>query len=82
MSNLMLLAGACLGSMCRADAIPTGSPPLMLHFIAQLNLLLRKQLHLQITDLRPECLIVEGGRAGAALGMLLHLTRFWRRPGR
>ena len=43
-SNLLLL-GAALQPMRRADALLfTGSPPLMVHFIAPLNLLLRKQL--------------------------------------
>ena len=57
----------------------TGSPPLMLHFIAPLNLLLRKKLIYRITDFHPECLIAERGRAGFILGLLLRLTQFWRR---
>src|SRR5262249_50053390 len=41
-SNVMLLASV-LGAMRRADAVLfTGSPPLMLHFIAPLNVVLRK----------------------------------------
>ena len=52
--------------MRRADAVLfTGSPPLMLHFIAPLNFLLRKQLIYRITDFHPECLIAERGRAGS-----------------
>src|SRR5262245_8521282 len=40
-SNLLLVKAA-LGPMRRADAVLfTGSPPLMLHFIAPLNLILR-----------------------------------------
>src|SRR5262249_54908173 len=78
-SNLLLLRAA-FASMRRADAVLfTGSPPLMLHFIAPLNLLLRKKLIYRITDFHPECLIAERGRAGRLLGMLLRITRFWRR---
>jgi hypothetical protein len=78
-SNLLLLRAA-FASMRRADAILfTGSPPLMVHFIAPLNLLIRKKLIYRITDFHPECLIAEGGRAGPVLRMLLRLTWFWRR---
>jgi hypothetical protein len=78
MSNLLLLLGA-FGSMRRADAILfTGSPPLMLHFLAPLNILLRKRLIYRITDFHPECLIAETGRSGPLLQLLLRLTYFWR----
>jgi hypothetical protein len=78
-SNFLLIKAA-FAAMCRADAIVfTGSPPLLLHFIAPLNLLLRKRLIYRITDFYPECLIAERGRAGIALRMLLRLTLFWRR---
>src|SRR6516165_8183451 len=78
-SNILLL-GAALGSMRRADTVLfTGSPPLMVHFIAPLNLLLRKELIYRITDFHPECLIAERGRGGLILGLLLRVTRFWRR---
>src|SRR5204862_2360270 len=78
-SNLLLLRTA-FGAMWRADAVLfTGSPPLMLHFIAPLNVLLRKQLIYRITDFHPECLLAERGKAGFALHLLLRLTRFWRR---
>jgi hypothetical protein len=78
-SNILLL-GAALGSMRRADTVLfTGSPPLMVHFIAPLNLLLRKDLIYRITDFHPECLIAERGRAGLIVSLLLGLTRFWRR---
>src|SRR5262249_51813153 len=79
MSNLRLLIRA-FRYMRRADAILfTGSPPLMLHFIAPLNLLLKKQLIYRITDFHPECLIAERGGSGPLLGLLLWLTHFWRR---
>ena len=78
-SNLLLLRSA-FGAIRRADVVLfTGSPPLMLHFIAPLNLLLRKKLIYRITDFHPECLIAERGRAGFILGLLLRLTQFWRR---
>lgn len=78
-SNLMLLAAA-FGAMRQADAVLfTGSPPLMVHFIAPLNLLLRKKLIYRITDFHPECLIAERGQAGVVLGLLLRLTHVWRR---
>jgi hypothetical protein len=78
-SNLSLVKAA-FGSMRRADAVMfTGSPPLMLHFIAPLNLIIRKKLIYRITDFHPECLIAERGQAGFLINMLLRLTRFWRR---
>ena len=78
-SNILLLSAA-FRAMRRADAVLfTGSPPLMLHFIAPLNFLLRKQLIYRITDFHPECLIAERGRGGAILDLLLRLTLFWRR---
>lgn len=78
-SNILLL-GAAFRAMQRADAVLfTGSPPLMVHFIAPLNLLLRKQLIYRITDFHPECLIAERGKSGPVLGLLLRLTQFWRR---
>ena len=78
-SNVLLLSAA-FPAMRRADAVLfTGSPPLMLHFIAPLNLVLRKQLIYRITDFHPECLIAERGRSGPVLALLLRLTRFWRR---
>jgi hypothetical protein len=81
LSNAVLLKAA-FAAMRRADAVLfTGSPPLMLHFIAPLNLLLRKRLIYRIMDFHPECLIAERGRrrSGLLLGGLLRLTNFWRR---
>jgi hypothetical protein len=78
-SNVILL-WAGLREMRRADAVLfTGSPPLMLHFIAPLNAILRKRLVYRIMDFHPECLIAERGRTGLLLRGLLHLTYFWRR---
>jgi hypothetical protein len=78
-SNLLLLKAA-FGSTRRADAVLfTGSPPLMLHFIAPLNLLIRTKLIYRITDFHPECLIAERGRAGLFANVLFRVTHFWRR---
>src|SRR5262249_53268935 len=77
-SNVRLI-GAAFKAMWRADSVLfTGSPPLMLQFIAPLNVLLRKRLIYRITDFHPECLIAERGRDGPVLRLLLLLTRFWR----
>jgi hypothetical protein len=78
-SNILLL-NASFKAICRADAVLfTGSPPLMLHFIAPLNLLLKRHLIYRITDFHPECLIAEGGKRGLLSDLLLRLTWFWRR---
>jgi Glycosyl transferase 4-like domain len=78
-SNILLLAAA-FRAMRGADAVLfTGSPPLMLHFIAPLNVFLRKRLIYRIMDFHPECLIAERGRSGLLLRALLRLTYFWRR---
>src|SRR5262249_56443835 len=78
-SNLLVVKAA-FGYMRRADAVLfTGSPPLMLHFIVPLNLIIRRKLIYRITDFHPECLIAERGHAGFLVRVLLHLTRFWRR---
>jgi hypothetical protein len=76
---MALLRGA-FAAMRAADLVVfTGSPPLMLHFIAPLNILLRKRLIYRIMDFHPECLIAERGRSSLFLDGLLWLTRFWRR---
>src|SRR5262245_65903247 len=78
-SNILLLSAA-FRAMRRSNAILfTGSPPLMVHFIAPLNLFLRKRLVYRITDFHPECLIAERGSSGLILRLLLRLTHFWRR---
>lgn len=78
-SNLALLRGA-FAAMRVADLVVfTGSPPLMLHFIAPLNIVLRRRLVYRIMDFHPECLIAERGKSGLLLQALLRLTHFWRR---
>ena len=66
-SNLALLRGA-FAAMRAADLVLfTGSPPLMLHFIAPLNVVLRRRLVYRIMDFHPECLIAERGKSGLLL---------------
>jgi hypothetical protein len=78
-SNLLLLKAA-FGAMRQADTVLfTGSPPLMLHFIAPLNMIIKRRLIYRITDFHPECLIAEHGRSGFLVNLLLRLTQFWRR---
>ena len=57
----------------------TGSPPLFLHWIAPLGVLLRKRLVYRITDFHPECLIAARGRPSWWLNSVYRLTLFWRR---
>lgn len=78
-SNVALLRSA-FAAMRAADVVLfTGSPPLMLHFIAPLNVALKKRLIYRIMDFHPECLIAERGKCGFLLHSLLSLTHFWRR---
>jgi hypothetical protein len=57
----------------------TGSPPLLLHWIAPINILLRKQLRYRITDFHPECLIAVQARRSWWLKLIYRLTLAWRR---
>jgi hypothetical protein len=57
----------------------TGSPPYLLHWIAPLNLFLRKKLVYRITDFHPECLMAQQARPGLLLRLIYRLTLFWRR---
>jgi hypothetical protein len=57
----------------------TGSPPYLLHWIAPLNVLLRKKLIYRITDFHPECLMAQRQSSVVALRLLYRLTMAWRR---
>jgi hypothetical protein len=78
-SNLLLVKAAFAAIRQAHSVLFTGSPPLMLHFLAPLNVLMRKRLIYRITDFHPECLIAERGQDGFVPKVLLRLTRFWRR---
>ena len=78
-SNLALLRGAFAAMRVADRVVFTGSPPLMLHFIAPLNVVMRRQLVYRIMDFHPECLIAERGKSGFLVQALLRLTHFWRR---
>lgn len=78
-TNTRLLRAA-LPFIRKADSVLfTGSPPLFLHWIAPVNVLLRKRLIYRITDFHPECAIAERGSASLFLKLVLALTLFWRR---
>jgi hypothetical protein len=57
----------------------TGSPPYLLHWLAPLNLFLRKKLIYRITDFHPECLMARSKTPGLMLRLIYGLTLFWRR---
>src|SRR6185295_8828984 len=78
-SNTQLISGAWQ-HLREADTILfTGSPPYFLHWIAPLNLFLRKNLIYRITDFHPECLIAQRQSSGLPLRLLYKLTMMWRR---
>ncbi len=78
-TNLRLV-WAAFGALRRADGILfTGSPPFLIHILAPLRFLWRGRLVYRITDFHPECLIAAQPRASGALGLMLSLTKFWRR---
>ncbi len=56
----------------------TGSPPLLLHWLAPANIVLRKRLIYRITDFHPECLMASSTRPSLWLRLLYRLTLFWR----
>jgi hypothetical protein len=57
----------------------TGSPPFLLHWVAPINLLLRKKLIYRITDFHPECLMAQRRPPALSLRLIYRLTLFWRR---
>jgi len=67
-------------ALTRSDEIIfTGSPPFMLHFLAPLNLCLRKSLVYRITDFHPECLMAAIPKVPLMLRLFYQLTVAWRR---
>lgn len=79
-SSNLVLVGAAFSFMKKADAVLfTGSPPLLLHFIGPLNLIIKAKLIYRISDFYPECFIAKQGRAGFFTNLLFRLTCFWRR---
>ena len=78
-TNLSLLWHASKDLRLCKEILFTGSPPFMLHFVAPLNLFLRKKLTYRITDFFPECLMAEYPRIPLVLRLLYRLTLFWRR---
>ncbi len=78
-TNLRLVAAGFRALRAADGILFTGSPPLLIHLLAPLKLLLRGRLVYRITDFHPECLIAARDRPSAALGLLLGLTNFWRR---
>lgn len=79
LTNLALIRAAWSGLRRADEVVFTGSPPFFLHFIAPLNVLLRRQLVYRITDFHPECLMAEYARVPLALRLLHRYTLFWRR---
>lgn len=57
----------------------TGSPPFLLHWVAPINMLLRKKLIYRITDFHPECLMAQRRPPALSLRLIYRLTLFWRR---
>jgi hypothetical protein len=78
-TNTRIIAGLWREMFAADTILFTGSPPLLLHWIAPANILLRKELVYRITDFHPECAIAKRGSAGLLLGLIYRLTVFWRR---
>jgi hypothetical protein len=78
-TNTRLLLAALPYIRKAQSVLFTGSPPLFLHWIAPVNVPLRKRLIYRITDFHPECAIAERGSASPFLRFVLALTLFWRR---
>jgi hypothetical protein len=78
-TNTRLLRAALPFIRKAQSVLFTGSPPLFLHWVALVNVSLRKKLIYRITDFHPECAIAERGSASLFLKLVLTLTLFWRR---
>ena len=78
-TNLRILWRARTALLASHEILFTGSPPFMLHFLAPLNILLRKKLIYRITDFHPECLMAMSNKPPRWLRWVYKLTVFWRR---
>jgi hypothetical protein len=78
-TNVALIAHAFSSIRNCREVLFTGSPPFLLHFLAPLNLFLRKKLTYRITDFFPESLMAERSHIAWPLRLLYRLTVFWRR---
>jgi len=78
-TNFRLIGRALQDIRKGREVLFTGSPPFLLHFLAPLNLFLRKKLTYRITDFFPECLIAGRKHTPLLLKLLYRLTLFWRR---
>lgn len=78
-TNLRLVRQAWPKLRAADGILFTGSPPLLIQFLAPLRPLLRGRLVYRITDFHPECLIAARDRPSKALDLLQRLTNFWRR---
>jgi hypothetical protein len=78
-TNLRLLVRLRRHLVSADEVLFTGSPPFLLHFLAPLNVLLRKRLIYRITDFHPECVMASRERVPLMLRWLYALTLFWRK---
>ncbi len=78
-TNTRLVFGLWSSLRTADEILFTGSPPLFLHWIVPLNLILGKTLVYRITDFHPECLMAARDKPSLLLSALYRLTLFWRR---
>jgi hypothetical protein len=75
-----ILVARAFPFMRRAEVIRfTGSPPFLLHFVAAINVLLRKRLVYRITDFYPECILAALPRRHRGLELFRAFTNQIRR---
>lgn len=77
--NLRLVCTAWSRLRVADGILFTGSPPLLIQFLAPLKPLFKGRLVYRITDFHPECLIAARERPSKGLELLRRLTNFWRR---
>ena len=78
-TNIRLVVHAWRDLRACGEILFTGSPPLMLHVLAPLNILLRRKLVYRITDFFPEAMIAAMPQVPGIMRLLQRLTVFWRR---